>query len=87
MYELPAAVKAVKDELLTAGYREIPGFDAYCAQVAVEREASSRVATEGIVVADAKGQPIPHPALEIQRKAQAEMRAWTPHLKKGSLGL
>ncbi len=82
MSSLPASAQAVKDELLAAGFVEIPGFDAYCGQVAIERDAAGRVAAEGIVVADAKGQPVPHPALEIQRKAQAEMRAWVPRLRK-----
>lgn len=88
MSELPPGVRLVKDELLSAGLVEVPGFDAYCGQVAIEREAAQRVAREGIVVADAKGNPVPHPALEIQRKAQAEMRAWVPRLRKrrGSTG-
>lgn len=81
MSSLPPATQAVRDELLAAGYQEVPGFDAYCGQVAIERDAAARIAAEGLVVADAKGTPVPHPALEIQRKAQAEMRAWVPHLR------
>lgn len=81
MSELPAEVQAVKSELLAAGYVEVPGFDSYCGQVSIEREAGARVASEGIVVADEKGRPVPHPALEVQRKAQAEMRAWVPRLR------
>lgn len=82
MHELPASVQAVKDELIAEGFAVIPGFDAYCAQVAIERDAGGRVASEGIVVANAKGEPVPHPALDIQRKAQAEMRAWGPRLRR-----
>ncbi len=74
-------MQAVKDELIAAGFFDIPGFDAYCAQVHVERDAGARVASEGLIVADSKGNPVPHPALEVQRKAQAEIRAWGPRLK------
>ena len=79
---MPTAIQSVKDELLAAGYAEIPGLDAYCGQVVIERDAAARVADEGLVVADAKGTPVPHPALEIGRKAQAEIRAWSPRLRK-----
>lgn len=67
-----AAVWVELSETLTPA----PGFDAYCNQVAVERGAAAKVAAEGLIVADAKGSPVPHPALDIQRKAQAEIRAW-----------
>lgn len=78
---LPPDVQAVRDELIAAGYPDVPGFDAYCCQVAIERDAAARIAAEGLIVADVKGTPVPHPALEVQRKAQAEMRAWVPHLR------
>ena len=58
-----------------------PGFDAYCNQVVIERDATARVAAEGLIVADSKGQPVPHPALEIQRRAQAEIRSWSGKFK------
>ena len=53
-----------------------PDLDAYCGQVALVRESADRVSSEGMVIADAKGNPIPHPAVEIGRRAQAEVRAW-----------
>ena len=53
-----------------------PQLEAYCGQVARLRDAQKRLATDGAVVADPKGSPIPHPALEIERKAQVEVRAW-----------
>lgn len=31
-----------------------PGFDAYCNQVSIERDAAARIAAEGLIVADAK---------------------------------
>lgn len=73
---LPDQTRAIWDELTEAGYRPGPGFDAYCGQIAVERDCAARVMREGVVVADAKGQPVPHPALEVQRKAQVEVRQW-----------
>jgi len=53
-----------------------PDLDAYCGQVAIVRETAERVSAEGTVIADAKGNPVAHPAVEIGRKAQAEVRAW-----------
>lgn len=82
-YERPAAVEAVRAELLAQGYKDIPGLDAYCAQVAIERDATARILREGLVIADAKGQPVPHPALEVQRAAAASIRAWQSELKRG----
>jgi phage terminase small subunit len=64
------------NELQAGGTMPAPGFDAYCNQMAVERQASRKIAIEGLIVADAKGNPVPHPALDIQRKAQAEVRLW-----------
>ena len=59
-----------------------PGFDAYCNQMAIERDAAGRIAAEGLIVADAKGQPVPHPALDIQRRAQAEIRSWAGKFRR-----
>jgi phage terminase small subunit len=76
---LPDAVRAVWDEVraeFLADPPKGPAFEAYCGQVAALREAERRVAAEGQVVADPKGNPIPHPGLAIARAAQAEIRAW-----------
>lgn len=54
---------------------------AYCVQVARARDAQARIDREGLVVADEKGRPIPHPAVAIERAAQAEVRAWAPKLR------
>jgi hypothetical protein len=40
------------------------------------RDAQRRITAEGIVVADAKGNPCPHPALAVEKQAQGEVRAW-----------
>lgn len=53
-----------------------PDLEVYCGQVAIVRDAADRIAAEGMVIADPKGNPIPHPCVEIGRKAQAEVRAW-----------
>jgi len=52
------------------------GLEAYCVQVARMRDAQRRVDREGLVVADEKGRPVPHPALVIEKAAQVEVRAW-----------
>ena len=72
---LPEDVAAVWQEL-HADQHIGPDFEAYCGQVARLRDAQGRISREGLVVADAKGQPIPHPALAIERQAQVEIRAW-----------
>lgn len=53
-----------------------PSLEAYCGQVARLREAQRRLASEGLVIANPKGDPIPHPAIAIERTAQDEIRKW-----------
>ncbi len=77
----PAAV-AVWDQVVsghtdTARLEALaPAFEAYCVQVARMRDAQARIDAEGIVVADEKGRPVPHPAIVLEKQAQAEVRAW-----------
>jgi hypothetical protein len=52
------------------------GMEALCTQVYRMRDAQKRITAEGIVVADAKGNPCPHPALAVEKQAQGEVRAW-----------
>lgn len=52
------------------------GLEALCGQIHRLRDAQRRVTTEGIVVADSKGNPCPHPALAVEKQAQAEVRSW-----------
>lgn len=80
---MPADVAAIWVETITAygdGWERIagPGLEAYCGQVARLRDAQRRLATEGLVIADPKGNPIPHPAIAIERVAQDELRKWGP---------
>jgi P27 family predicted phage terminase small subunit len=55
---------------------EGPDLEAYCVQVARMRDAQARIDAEGLVVPDEKGRPVPHPAIAIEKQAQAEVRAW-----------
>jgi phage terminase small subunit len=78
---LPPDVAAVWVEVVTdlgdqASGVVGPELDAYCGQVARLREAHHRLAAEGMVVADPKGNPVPHPAIAIERAAASEIRAW-----------
>ena len=41
-----------------------------------ERAGVINVGLEGVIIAGPKGEPMPHPAVEIGRKAQVEIRAW-----------
>lgn len=49
-------------------------FAAYCGQIARLRDAQTRLADEGTIIEDGKSNPIPHPALRIEREAQDEIR-------------
>lgn len=53
-----------------------PDLEAYCGQVALLRDCTARVAREGTIIEDERGRPDVHPAIELARKAQAEIRAW-----------
>lgn len=52
-------------------------LEAYASQVARLRDSRRRIEAEGMIVADPKGYPIPHPAIAIERAAQAEVRQWS----------
>lgn len=60
---------------------EGPDLEAFCVQVARMRDAQARVDSEGLVVADEKGRPVPHPALAIEKAAQVEVRAWADRFR------
>ena len=86
---LPGDVAAVWVEVVSAygdGSERIegPALEAFCGQVARLRDAQRRLSEEGSVVADPKGNPVPHPALAIERAAQVEVRAWGPMFRRGS---
>lgn len=52
------------------------GLEAACAQLARMRDARRRIEAEGEIVLDARDRPVPHPALVVERQAQAEVRRW-----------
>lgn len=55
---------------------------AYTAAVAEWERARAMIDKDGIVVADDKGRPVPHPALAVERSASAEMRAWMAEIRR-----
>lgn len=75
---LPEHLRPIWDEMENEVSERIgaAGLEALCGQVYRMRTAEDRVSREGIVVADVKGNPAPHPALAIEKQAQAEVRAW-----------
>lgn len=73
---MPDAERAIWDQMVAAGSPEGPELEAFVGQVARLREAQRRIAAEGLITADPKGFPIPHPAIAIEKAAQAEIRAW-----------
>ena len=73
---MPDAERAIWDQMVAAGSPEGPELEAFVGQVARLRVAQRRIAAEGLITADPKGYPIPHPAIAIEKAAQAEIRAW-----------
>lgn len=74
---MPPDVSAVWEELapkVDADTAESALFAAYCGQIARLRDAQTRLAEEGTIIEDGKSNPIPHPALRIEREAQDEIR-------------
>lgn len=65
------------------------GMESLCTQIHRARDAQKRITEEGLVVADDKGRPVEHPAIDIERKAQNEIRRWMkdfkPRLWKGGM--
>ena len=53
-----------------------PEFEAYCGAVARLRDAQRRIADEGAIVPDGKQNPVPHPALAIERQCMEQLRKW-----------
>lgn len=72
----------VADLDITADGIEAPGLESYAVAVGRMRDAQSRIDAEGIVVADDKGRPVPHPALAIERAAAAEVKRWLERYRK-----
>jgi phage terminase small subunit len=60
----------------------VMGMESLCLQIIRMRDAQQRIDAEGMIVADSKGSPIPHPAIAIERAAAAQVRSWL--MKYGS---
>lgn len=75
---LPEDVAAVWSELAAhvPAAKRGPDFDAYCAQVALQRDCRRRISTEGTIVPDGKQNPVAHPAIAIERAAIEQIRKW-----------
>lgn len=72
-----AIVQELTDALAADGLELPPSaamlVEAYAAQVARMRDARARIAEEGEIVPGPRDQPVPHPALAIERAATAEV--------------
>lgn len=55
---------------------EAPALEAYAVALGRMRDAQARIDAEGLVVADDKGRPAPHPALAIEKQQADEVRKW-----------
>lgn len=75
---LPDHLDPIWDEMVDQVDQSIglAGLEALCVQVYRLREAQRKVSAEGLVVADAKGNPTAHPALRTEKDAQSEIRRW-----------
>jgi P27 family predicted phage terminase small subunit len=74
---LSAAVVAVWNECAAELLRKRltdAQVEAYCVCVARMRDAQGRIDSEGLLIADEKGRPIPHPALAIEKSCRAELK-------------
>lgn len=49
------------------------------------RQARALIEAEGVIVHDAKGRPVPHPAIAVERSAGRDMRAWLTHMRDTGL--
>lgn len=75
---LPEHISDIWDEIVQTVDERIgsAGMEALCGCIHTLREAEERVMVEGIVIGDAKGNPCPHPAIQIAKNCQSEVRAW-----------
>jgi hypothetical protein len=75
---LPEHLRPIWDEMAVQVGPKIGaiGLEALCVQVYRMRDAQRRITAEGVVVSSPKGDPVPHPALAVEVKAQAEVREW-----------
>ncbi len=77
---MPLGPAAVWREIVAsndlAGNVDRAALEAFASLVWRLREARARVDEEGMVVKDARGHVVPHPALLVERQTAEEIRAW-----------
>ena len=78
---MSAEIEAIRTEILAdwpAGQPRPSGpeFDAYLGTVARLRDAQQRLEADGSIIADPKGNPIPHPALAIEKTCGERLQKW-----------
>lgn len=69
--------RAIWDEVAPGLERKlVPAgtIEAYVVCLYRMRDAQARVDREGLLIADEKGRPIPHPALAIERACRSELK-------------
>ena len=52
------------------------GLEVLASQVYLQRQAALRVREEGLMVLDGRGNPVPHPAIAIERDLRKEILGW-----------
>jgi len=75
---LPEYLGPIWDETVSQVREKIgaAGLEALCLQIHRMRDAQGRIAKDGAIVLDGKGNAGPHPAVAIEKAAQAEIRSW-----------
>lgn len=75
---LSELARAAWDELVLGDENkgELASLEAAAVQLARARDAQARIDAEGLIIAGPKGEPVPHPALAVERAAQEQFRRW-----------
>lgn len=74
--------RVVEDRGVPATATGADGLAAYATAVARLEDARERIDRDGLIVADAKGQPVPHPALALERALQADLQKLRQGLRR-----
>ena len=82
---LPKRLYDIWDETQDSVGERMPDSarESFCGQVWLLRDADRRVAEEGAIVSDAKGNTVAHPAISLSRQAGEEIRKWTKSYPPG----
>lgn len=73
--------RVVADRGVPRSATAVDAMAAYATLVARLEDARERIDRDGLVVADDKGRPIPHPALGIERSCMADLPKVTAALR------